>query len=263
LVGLFNPNPHMDVYNQQYSNNGYPMYSYSNIEERNPTMINNPVSYYPHMNNTMYHNSQAIDYNTSQIIDYNGQYIEYNRPSNNIPSNNIPSNNIPRLNSSYNPEYIPNPATNIYKPKPLQTNETKSSSKAGLWCHQCKKKNRNIIYCSKYNLGFCSKKYCKRCLEKHYNEVFDNIDKKNWICMFCRSVCLCASCRRKRGEVVPKRVMKNKRKAEEALEGDQERDVKRRKKNYEEPSSTSPSLPALDSTSSKLNVDIIKNKEIV
>jgi len=35
--------------------------------------------------------------------------------------------------------------------------------------------------------------------------------------MFCRGICLCACCRRKRGEEVPKRVMK-KRKLEETTD---------------------------------------------
>jgi hypothetical protein len=97
--------------------------------------------------------------------------------------------------------------------------ETVKNPKSYLWCHQCKKKNRNVVYCSKYHVGFCSKKYCKRCIEKHYNEDFDSIDQKTWICMFCRGICLCACCRRKRGEEVPKRVMK-KRKLEEDTQED-------------------------------------------
>jgi len=120
----------------------------------------------------------------------------------------------PRFQEIHAPSYLP--PRSAYKSKvshlPLTIPESKTH-KAGLWCHQCKKRSRNVVYCSTYDLGFCSKKYCKRCLEKHYNENFDAIDQKNWLCMFCRGICLCASCRRKRGEIVPKRVMKNKRKA--------------------------------------------------
>jgi len=99
------------------------------------------------------------------------------------------------------------------EPEPI-----KPPVKSYLWCHQCKKKNRNVVYCSKYESGFCSKKYCKKCIEKHYNEDFVTIDQKNWICMFCRDTCLCAFCRRKRGEKVPKRIMKKRKLDNEQLD---------------------------------------------
>jgi len=73
-----------------------------------------------------------------------------------------------------------------------------------LWCHQCKQKHETIYYCSKYESGSCSKKYCKGCIERHYNESVANVGK-NWECMYCRNICICAFCRRKRGEEQPKK----------------------------------------------------------
>jgi len=43
--------------------------------------------------------------------------------------------------------------------------------------------------------------------------------------MFCRGICLCACCRRKRGEEVPKRVMKKRK-----LEDSEKLDIKETKK---------------------------------
>jgi hypothetical protein len=79
------------------------------------------------------------------------------------------------------------------------------------WCHQCKQKHNEIVYCSKFFSGSCTKKYCKGCIERHYNETYDNICKDKWVCLFCRNLCVCAFCRRKRGEDVPKKVTKRKK----------------------------------------------------
>jgi len=92
------------------------------------------------------------------------------------------------------------------------SNRKINKSDTGYWCHQCKKKSKRVVHCSKNRFGFCSKKFCKKCIEKHYKVTFDDVDQKNWTCAFCSGNCLCASCRRKRGEEVPKRVMR-KRKA--------------------------------------------------
>jgi len=78
------------------------------------------------------------------------------------------------------------------------------------WCHQCKQKHNEIVYCSKFHDGSCTKKYCKGCIERHYHESYDNIQKDKWVCLFCRNLCVCAFCRRKRGEDVPKKVLKRK-----------------------------------------------------
>jgi hypothetical protein len=71
---------------------------------------------------------------------------------------------------------------------------------SSLWCHQCKQKHADVVYCSRFLKGTCSKKYCKGCLARHYNEELNEEDKQTWICIYCRNSCTCASCRRKRGE---------------------------------------------------------------
>jgi len=230
--------------------NGYPV-----SNEYYPPMKIPPSSTCPSYrpNTVYYHNNPHRGYPVyEERIDY-----PYNIPEERPPCYRYPAAPIyPPVNAQYpNVSYVENynranfRRDNInpmgipqYLPMPSTPRENKVSpvsdskmSKSGLWCHQCKKKNRNIVYCSKYCLGFCSKKYCKRCIEKHYNENFDSIDKKNWICMFCRGLCLCASCRRKRGEIVPKRIMKNKRKAEGNLPGEEENNKKRRKNSDEQP----------------------------
>jgi hypothetical protein len=103
----------------------------------------------------------------------------------------------------YSPETPTKNKTKEYSSEP--SSRKNSDKSVSLWCHQCKKKHVDIIYCSKYNLGSCSKKYCKLCIERHYNETFDTIDKERWICLFCRNICACALCRRNRGENVPKK----------------------------------------------------------
>jgi len=133
-------------------------------------------------------------------------------------------NDIPRIIKNDNHKVDPLP----WIQQPIK------APKSYLWCHQCKKKNRNVVYCSKYLVGFCSKKYCKRCVEKHYNEDFESIDQKTWICMFCRGVCLCACCRRKRGEEVPKRIMKKKEKIEEMDNEKKDPDPNKKQKTGEE-----------------------------
>jgi len=92
-----------------------------------------------------------------------------------------------------------------------KTKRNRKSKPLSQWCHQCKQKHSDILYCSKYYSGSCTKKYCKGCIERHYNESYNCIDKDKWICLFCRNLCVCAFCRRKRGEDVPKKVFKRKK----------------------------------------------------
>eukprot|EP01124_Arcella_intermedia_P035413 TRINITY_DN9011_c0_g1_i1.p1 TRINITY_DN9011_c0_g1~~TRINITY_DN9011_c0_g1_i1.p1 ORF type:complete len:645 (-),score=169.47 TRINITY_DN9011_c0_g1_i1:118-2052(-) len=72
-----------------------------------------------------------------------------------------------------------------------------SPEKSGyMWCHQCKQKHGEVIYCSRT----CSKKYCTRCVKRHYREKVDEIDQSQWICYYCQGVCSCAFCRRRRAK---------------------------------------------------------------
>jgi hypothetical protein len=65
-----------------------------------------------------------------------------------------------------------------------------------MWCHQCKQKHVQVIYCSKP----CSKKYCVRCVERHYRGKIEDIDQSDWICYYCQGICSCAFCRRRRAK---------------------------------------------------------------
>eukprot|EP01091_Cochliopodium_minus_P010585 TRINITY_DN2840_c0_g1_i1.p1 TRINITY_DN2840_c0_g1~~TRINITY_DN2840_c0_g1_i1.p1 ORF type:complete len:352 (+),score=71.86 TRINITY_DN2840_c0_g1_i1:82-1137(+) len=78
------------------------------------------------------------------------------------------------------------------------------------WCHQCKMKQTKLYSC--VNLwkskkeNKCNGKYCGRCIEKHYNENMEELkNNSNWTCYSCQKVCVCAACKRKRGEPVAKR----------------------------------------------------------
>jgi len=74
--------------------------------------------------------------------------------------------------------------------------EREKGSGGYMWCHQCKQKHGQVIYCSRS----CSKKYCTRCVERHYREKVSEIDQSEWICYYCQGVCSCAFCRRRRAK---------------------------------------------------------------
>ena len=66
-------------------------------------------------------------------------------------------------------------------------------------------------YFKKPKNGKCNGKYCRTCLEKHYDLAIEQLkDLPEWICFSCRDVCSCASCRRERGEEVPLKSRKRK-----------------------------------------------------
>lgn len=69
-----------------------------------------------------------------------------------------------------------------------------------LWCHQCKQKHDDVVYCSRYFKGSCSKKYCVGCIQRHYGEDINDDNKESWVCLYCRNLCSCAFCRRRRGD---------------------------------------------------------------
>lgn len=65
------------------------------------------------------------------------------------------------------------------------------------WCHQCKQKHDNIFRCCSQD---CTKKYCIKCLQRHYGEKETEIDPDNWACVYCRQLCCCACCRKKKAK---------------------------------------------------------------
>jgi len=88
-------------------------------------------------------------------------------------------------------------------PNEVQDNSPNPGTKSpSFWCHQCKIRREEIFTCSNNREGTCAKKYCKNCINRHYDEIIINIDKNIWVCYFCRGICSCAQCRRKRGECV-------------------------------------------------------------
>lgn len=75
----------------------------------------------------------------------------------------------------------------------------------GTSCHQCKntKSLNKLAYCAnlfekrtKPEKRRCRKKYCETCLLKFYNDSFEEIISKPWICASCRGLCCCAACER-------------------------------------------------------------------
>jgi len=98
------------------------------------------------------------------------------------------------------------------------------------------------------------------------------LKKNDWICLFCRNLCVCAFCRRKRGENVPKKVFKKKRSREsspDSLTFRKRKKVKR--ESLSDDSVTSPPISPVDSLDcennypmedreKKISLKIIKNK---
>jgi len=77
-----------------------------------------------------------------------------------------------------------------------ETKTKNSKQKLFQWCHQCKQKHDYVFHCSQD----CNKKYCAKCLHRHYNEKESEIDPDNWVCVYCRQLCCCAFCRKKKAK---------------------------------------------------------------
>jgi len=75
--------------------------------------------------------------------------------------------------------------------------KVKKQQKLFQWCHQCKQKHDHVLHCSRD----CNKKYCAKCLHRHYDEKESDIDRDNWICVYCRQICCCAFCRKKKAKL--------------------------------------------------------------
>lgn len=66
------------------------------------------------------------------------------------------------------------------------------------WCHQCKQRSNNVIHCGQG----CNKKFCSRCLLRHYGEQDKDINIETWQCPFCKKICCCAYCRRNKDKLL-------------------------------------------------------------
>lgn len=48
----------------------------------------------------------------------------------------------------------------------------------------------------------CNKKFCSRCLLRHYGEQDRDINIETWQCPFCKKICCCAYCRRNKDKLI-------------------------------------------------------------
>ena len=76
-----------------------------------------------------------------------------------------------------------------------------------IWCHQCKMKKTQLVCCDnffkKQKTDRCNGKYCESCVKRHYGTTIEELsEKKQWQCFKCQRNCLCANCKRERGEQV-------------------------------------------------------------
>jgi len=78
----------------------------------------------------------------------------------------------------------------------INSSPEKNTDRSYLWCHQCKQKHDYVFYCTRN----CSKKYCTRCVQRHYHVQIEDINISHWVCYYCQGVCSCASCRRRRAK---------------------------------------------------------------
>lgn len=84
-----------------------------------------------------------------------------------------------------------------------------------IWCHQCKMKKPKIVCCDDFfkdnKHDRCNGKYCESCVRRHYGTTVDELGQlPEWKCFRCSGTCLCANCKRDRGEDIP--VKKRRRK---------------------------------------------------
>ena len=85
-----------------------------------------------------------------------------------------------------------------------------------------------IYRCFKAKSQKCNRKFCDRCLEKHYNQDFQELKKlRNWVCYSCQMECVCAACKRERGLEVTRRKspsnkgQKRKRRTKQQIQNDE------------------------------------------
>jgi len=82
------------------------------------------------------------------------------------------------------------------EPKSRSSVGRRGNDSRSFWCHQCKQKHYHVYHCAQG----CNKKYCGKCLQRHYNEKESDIDPESWVCVYCRDLCTCASCRKKKAK---------------------------------------------------------------
>lgn len=69
------------------------------------------------------------------------------------------------------------------------------------WCHQCKERKR-VSQCTNEHPR-CRRRYCEACLRTNYGErIADVLRLSTWACPCCRSLCVCAACKRRKDALV-------------------------------------------------------------
>eukprot|EP01112_Ceratiomyxa_fruticulosa_P017132 TRINITY_DN5278_c0_g1_i4.p1 TRINITY_DN5278_c0_g1~~TRINITY_DN5278_c0_g1_i4.p1 ORF type:complete len:837 (-),score=152.72 TRINITY_DN5278_c0_g1_i4:91-2601(-) len=103
------------------------------------------------------------------------------------------------------------------RPSRAKAAKKKSKNRGGSsvrWCHQCKVLKPNTSDCCNPNIplpllafvhahqsqssAVCEKRFCEGCLRKYGEDRKTATTTKDWMCPFCRDICSCAACRRRR-----------------------------------------------------------------
>jgi hypothetical protein len=83
------------------------------------------------------------------------------------------------------------PSSPTRSPRTPRVEGVKSPRASGEWCHQCKQKRAHMLCCT----DKCPKKYCHRCLSRHYALDARTVEIATWRCPHCLHECTCAYCR--------------------------------------------------------------------
>mmetsp|Transcript_4031 Transcript_4031/g.15175 ORF Transcript_4031/g.15175 Transcript_4031/m.15175 type:complete len:654 (-) Transcript_4031:955-2916(-) len=102
----------------------------------------------------------------------------------------------------HHPQYlhgsIPSIAQQLVSSPPKKSGRRQGATSTGITCHQCKQKSINIKVTCKHCPRNLKTSYCRACLKNRYGEDMDTVkEDPSWRCPLCRSICNCASCRRK------------------------------------------------------------------
>mmetsp|Transcript_21905 Transcript_21905/g.30622 ORF Transcript_21905/g.30622 Transcript_21905/m.30622 type:complete len:285 (+) Transcript_21905:78-932(+) len=144
-----------------------------------------------------------------QSLDKPKKNPKSNPQKNTIPSN--PSRRSPRLSKSNDPDDDASSSEVIELPDDIDQVEKGRKvwggriydSVNGVTCHQCRQKTIDEkTVCA--NEGYFAKvvhHFCERCLRARYGEDLNEVKKNpNWCCPWCRGICNCSFCRKKKGK---------------------------------------------------------------
>ncbi|GAQ86643.1 Zinc-finger domain of monoamine-oxidase A repressor R1 [Klebsormidium nitens] len=73
-------------------------------------------------------------------------------------------------------------------------------SENGTTCHQCRQKTLELTAVCKQSNSKCKRGFCSKCLFNRYGEKVEDVTQlESWACPFCRGLCNCSNCRKKKG----------------------------------------------------------------